>query len=112
MSPVEIRGTPRYVDSFAACVPLPAPGGPRRTRRMRVTERTWRSKDLRLGRSVFEPCGWATRRAAERPIGPEPPYWTDGFEGRSKGVFTCGLESSEQGTSVGRLRHCSPAQDT
>src|SRR6267378_7718489 len=48
MSPVENRGTPRYVDSFAACVPLPAPGGPNRTRRMRVTERAQRSKDLRL----------------------------------------------------------------
>src|SRR2546430_349727 len=54
MSPVEIRGTPRYAESFSACVPLPAPGGPRRTRRMRVRERTWRSKDLRLRADVRE----------------------------------------------------------
>src|SRR5207249_12157614 len=31
MLPVEMCGTPRYAASFAAWVPLPAPGGPSRT---------------------------------------------------------------------------------
>src|SRR3990172_12693798 len=33
MSPVEILGTPRWAASLAACVPFPAPGGPRKMTR-------------------------------------------------------------------------------
>src|SRR5258708_4141833 len=33
MSPVEIRGTPRWAATRAACVPFPAPGGPRKITR-------------------------------------------------------------------------------
>src|SRR5919107_4311791 len=33
MSPVETAGTPKWVATTLACVPLPAPGGPMRIRR-------------------------------------------------------------------------------
>src|SRR5712692_4752335 len=46
MLPVEMCGTPRYAASFAAWVPLPAPGGPRRTSLMSRRERSQRSKDF------------------------------------------------------------------
>src|SRR2546422_11170524 len=46
MSPVEMCGTPRYAASFAAWVPLPAPGGPSRTSLMSRRERSQRSKDF------------------------------------------------------------------
>src|SRR3989441_149704 len=49
MSPVETWGTPRYAASFVAWVPLPAPGGPRRTSRMRMAENGMRGqKDFGL----------------------------------------------------------------
>src|SRR5947199_525980 len=46
MLPVEMCGTPRYAASFAAWVPLPAPGGPSRTSLMSRRERSQRSKDF------------------------------------------------------------------
>src|SRR2546427_13057365 len=49
MLPVEMCGTPRYAVSLAAWVPLPAPGGPRRTSLMSRRERSQRSKDFGLG---------------------------------------------------------------
>src|SRR2546428_13026187 len=49
MLPVEMCGTPRYAASLAAWVPLPAPGGPRRTSLMSRRERSQRSKDVGLG---------------------------------------------------------------
>src|SRR3989454_420322 len=49
MLPVEMCGTPRYAASFAAWVPLPAPGGPSRTSLMSRRERSQRSKDFGLG---------------------------------------------------------------
>src|SRR5206468_9170696 len=52
MLPVEMWGTPRYAASFAAWVPLPAPGGPRRTSLMSRRERSQRSKDFGPPRSL------------------------------------------------------------
>src|SRR2546422_2122420 len=46
MLPVEMWGTPRYAASFAAWVPLPAPGGPSRTSLISRRERSRRSKDF------------------------------------------------------------------
>src|SRR5438093_13707813 len=46
MLPVEMCGTPRYAASFAAWVPLPAPGGPSRTSLISRRERSQRSKDF------------------------------------------------------------------
>src|SRR3989449_6815667 len=54
MLPVEMCGTPRYAASFAAWVPLPAPGGPSRTSLISRRERSQRSKDFGLG------CRWLT----------------------------------------------------
>src|SRR5439155_16419649 len=51
MLPVEMCGTPRYAASFAAWVPLPAPGGPRSTSLMSRRERSQRSKEFGPPRS-------------------------------------------------------------
>src|SRR3989442_12990794 len=53
--PVEMCGTPRYAASFAAWVPLPAPGGPSKTSLISRRERSQRSKD-------FGTHEWETKR--------------------------------------------------
>src|SRR2546428_6798 len=63
MLPVEMCGTPRYAASFAAWVPLPAPGGPSRTSLMSRRERSQRSKDFGLGVHL----DWDTILAVEDP---------------------------------------------
>src|SRR3989442_2131752 len=57
MLPVDICGTPMYGASFAAWVPLPAPGGPRRTSLMSRRERSQRSKDFGTPRVGDQPVG-------------------------------------------------------
>ena len=53
MSPVEMRGTPRCAASRAACVPFPAPGGPRKMTRGRAPARALRAS---VGHGSSGPC--------------------------------------------------------
>ena len=70
MSPVEICGMPYASLMKVACVPLPAPGGPRRISRMvvdsqSVDERGDRSTSVRAGRRGSRLC--AVDRACRQP---------------------------------------------
>src|SRR2546427_9835535 len=93
--PVEMCGTPRYAASFAAWVPLPAPGGPSKTSLISRRERSQRSKD-------FGPHN--TLGSAARPNVPE-----HDVEGRDRGDVERGRE--EDRDVVVAPGHQDPAKD-
>src|SRR2546428_1873664 len=93
--PVEMCGTPRYAASFAAWVPLPAPGGPSKTSLISRRERSQRSKD-------FGPHN--TLGSAARPNVP-----AHDVEGRDRGDVERGRE--EDRDVVVAPGHQDPAKD-
>src|SRR2546427_11230352 len=94
MLPVEMWGTPRYAASFAAWVPLPAPGGPSRTSLMSRRERVQRSKDFGPQRGF----GSATR----------PNIMEHDVEGRDRSAVERGREEAWDG--IVALGHQEPAE--